>query len=91
MPKRFISTAALGILSMQSDINIDSSYDKPMPIFNRKMACNEKSHSLPDNALNGMHPLMLMGSQANDDVLHYHQAMKYDDVDSFREAMGKET
>ena len=54
------------------------------------MACHEKTHSLPDNTLNGIHSLMLMALQTNDDVLCFYQEMKADDVDSFREGMSKE-
>ena len=45
---------------------------------------------LPDDSINNIHPFSYVASIANDDVLQCYQAMKSDNANSFREAMGKE-
>ena len=90
-PKRLLQKAEMGLLSVQSRISIqDSSRNKPIPLFYGQMACHYTLNSLPGNTLNGMCPLVLVVSQANDDGLCHHQAMKANNADSFREAMDKE-
>ena len=89
-PKRLLETTTLGLLSMHSDINIDGHANKPITLFQGQMACNETINNFPDDAINEMHPLIMAASQENNDVMHYHQAMKAEDVDSFRKAMRKE-
>ena len=37
-----------------------------------------------------MHPLSCIASKANNDVLYFHEAMKAEDANDFRKAMGKE-
>ena len=37
-----------------------------------------------------MHPSSSLASKANNDVLCYHQVIKAEDADDFREAIGKE-
>ena len=53
------------------------------------MAHHETINSI-ENEINAMHPLSHVVSKANNDVLFLHQAMKADDADDFRKAMGKE-
>ena len=89
-PKRHLQSAVLGMLSIQAGVNIDASYNKPMSLFHGQMTCHETINLLPDNTLNHMHPLSMMASKDNNDVLHYHQAMKAEDAYDFKEAIGKE-
>ena len=58
-------------------------------MFQAQMKHNEITNILPDKILNEHHPLTLLASQANEDVLCYHQAMKADDYVQFKEAMDK--
>ena len=78
------------MLSIQAGINIDVSHNEPMCFFHGQMAHYETINLLPENTLNHMHPLSMMASKANNDVLCYHQAMKAEDADDFKETMGKE-
>ena len=90
-PKRYLQAAILGLLSMQSGINLKNpSYTKSISIFRAQMDYHQEIHSLADNTFNNLHPLSFMASKANNDVLYYHQAMKADDADEFRKAMKKE-
>ena len=54
------------------------------------MDYDEISKTHPYETFNQMYPLSLMASQANEDVLYYHQAIKAEDSAQFREAMLKE-
>ena len=40
--------------------------------------------------MNDIHPLSFMASEANQDILYYHQVIKAEDSNQFREAMSKE-
>ena len=54
------------------------------------MECNEATNLFSDKTANYMHPLSYLASQANEDVLCYHQEMKAEDSLSFREAKNSE-
>ena len=50
----------------------------------------QESYTLVDNTFNHLHPLLLIISKANNNVLYYHQVMKANDADEFRKVMKKE-
>ena len=60
-----------------------------MSFFHGQMAHHETINSI-ENETNVMHPLSHIASKANNDALYFHQAMKADDADDFRKAIGKE-
>ena len=89
-PKRYLQTAVLGLISMHSGINMDHQcYNKPLSIFQGQIAYHEAINTVDDD-LNDMYPLSYLASKSNIDVLYYNQAMKAEDADDFRKAMGKE-
>ena len=53
------------------------------------MVYHETINSIEDE-INIMHPLSYVASKANNGVLYFHQAIKAEDADDFRKAMGKE-
>ena len=59
-------------------------------IFQAQMEYHKVINILPDETYNNIHLLSYVASQANNDVLYYHQAMQSKDADSFREAMATE-
>ena len=90
-PQRFLPTAILGLLSSQGGVNIENSlWNKPPSIFKAQMEYHQELHTLVDNTFNDLHPLSLIASKANNDVLYYYQAMKADNTDEFRKVMKKE-
>ena len=82
--KRLLQSSTLGLLSMHSGINIEGSTKKIMSSFNGQMAHHETMNHLMDDTANEAHPLTIAVSQASNDVMHRHQAMKDDDADLFR-------
>ena len=62
-----------------------------MSIFKAQIDHCNTINVLSDNFFNDIRPLSYVASQANDDVLYYHQAMQSEDSDDFRKAMAKET
>ena len=91
-PKRFLQTTFLGLLSIQIGQSTcsDSHHTRNTSIFNAQIDHNCMINKLPDEKFNEIHPFSYVASKANDDVLHYYQAMQSDDADSFREVMGIE-
>ena len=91
-PKRYLNTAILGLLSFQLGVPMSSKVDslQSMSILKAQMQHDHIINELPDNTNNNIHPLTYMASQANTDVLYYHQAMKADDANFFKEAMDVE-
>ena len=82
--KRLLQSSTLGLLSMNSGINIEGSIKKIILSFNGQMAHHETMDHLMDDTGNEAHPLTIVVSQASNDVLYRHQAMKADDADLFR-------
>ena len=87
--KRYLQTAVLGLLSSKIGSPISSNSDSLHSISILKAQTDYENilNILPDGTNNKFHPLMFIASQANTDVLYYHQAMKADDAKFFKNAM----
>ena len=76
-----MKAALLGLLSCQigSNINENTKVLHLTSTFQAQMKHNEVTNPFLDKTLNEHNPLTLLASQANEDVLYYHQSMKADD------------
>ena len=54
------------------------------------MECHDKLNALTDDTSNELNHFSFIASEANEEALFYHQAMKVEDTNFFKSAMGKE-